>query len=534
MGEFDARVLARRRVLKAWAMGAAATAMATPSRGSALAQPVRFASDPFTLGVASGDPTYDGFVLWTRIAPEPLDPDYKIDGLVEVVCEIAEDEAFTRIVRREIAYARPDHAHAVHVEVTGLRPDRPYLYRFRVGSGAGAAVSPVGRTRTAPLYGAPLPQLTYAWHSCAHYEHGLFTAYADMAARNPDVILSLGDYIYEVAYGPGVRRMPVEEAVTLDEYRLIHAIHKMDPDLQAAHRAAPWLYIWDDHEVVNDYQGDIGKMLPGQDPAEFPKRKFAAYKAFFEHQPLRARSRFDSAGRMRLYGKSGWGDLVDFTLLDTRQYRDRAACLPADRQEGTHVSRATCTELTDTRRTILGARQERFVNEELMRAPFKWTVLVQPTLFGTLFQKNDAGDPTAFTDSWSGFEPARQRLIDNIARRRRDVSCVVIGGDMHGFWAADVKQDYAKPESDTVAVEFVGGSITAMSFNFQRFNRMLPDNPHIKWQDDRTRGYGLATVTPQQMDVRLMNVASTWRRDLPFTPIKRYVVERGRAALNEA
>jgi alkaline phosphatase D len=528
--DFDAALLNRRRMMQAWALGAAASAMTTPWKGRAFAQTPRFSADPFTLGVASGDPNADGFVLWTRLAPSPLDPDHAIENLVEVVCEIAEDEAFARVVRRQIAHARPDHAHAVHVEVTGLLPDRVYFYRFRVGG----AVSPIGRTRTTPFMGAPMSKLRFAWHSCAHYEHGFYTAYADLAAQNPDVILSLGDYIYEVSYGAPVRRMPVEEATTLGEYRLIHAATKMDKDLQAAHAAAPWLFIWDDHEVANDYQGDFGKMLPGQDLADFPKRKYAAYKAFFEHQPLRARARFDAVNRMRIYGQSAWGDLVDFTLLDTRQHRAKAACLPPGRQEGSSVVRANCPELQDATRTILGARQERFMSEMFMRAPFKWSVLAQPTLFTTLHQKNDRGEPTAFTDGWAGYEPARQRIIDMMARRNREVSSVVIGGDMHGFWAAEVKADQNRPDSETVAVEFVGGSITSMSFNFARFNAMLPDNPHIKFQDDRTRGYGLADVTPQRMDVRLMNVATTWRRGVPFTPIKRYVVERGRPAMQEA
>ncbi|MCZ8195863.1 MAG: PhoD-like phosphatase N-terminal domain-containing protein, partial [Aquidulcibacter sp.] len=162
----------RRLFLNAWAMGAAAASISSPWRGSAMAQTPKFISDPFTMGVASGDPTQDGFVLWTRLAPEPLDPEYSIDGLVDVQCEIAEDEAFTKVVRREFAVARPDNAHCVHVEVGGLKPNRPYFYRFRVG----LAVSPVGRTRTTPEFGAPLAKMRFAWHSCAHYEQGLFTA----------------------------------------------------------------------------------------------------------------------------------------------------------------------------------------------------------------------------------------------------------------------------------------------------------------------------------------------------------------------
>jgi alkaline phosphatase D len=521
----------RRLFLNAWAMGAAAASIASPWRGSAMAQTPRFISDPFTLGVASGDPNFDGFVVWTRLAPNPLDFDYALDGLIDVQCEIAEDEAFTRIVRRAFGVARPDNAHAVHIEINGLRPNRVYYYRFRVG----LAVSPVGRTRTTPEFGAPTQKLRYAFHSCAHYEHGYFTAYGDMAKQNPDVIVSMGDYIYEVAYGPQVRRLPVDDAFTLRDYRAIHTVYKMDKDLQAAHAAAPWLFIWDDHEVANDYQGDFGKVLPGQDHvSQFPIRKYNAYKAFFEHQPLRARSRFDAINRMRIYGSSVWGDLVDFTLLDTRQYRAKAACLPEGRQEGGSVVRASCPELQDASRSILGARQERFLNDGFMRSPTKWTVLAQPTLFSTLIQENSRGEPTAFTDGWSGFEPARQKIIDLMARRRQANSCVVIGGDMHGFWASEVKTDYFKPESEAVAVEFVTTSIANMSYNYDRFQALLPENPHIKWQDDRQRGYGLVDVTPTTQDVKLMATPTIWKRDQPFTPLRRYVVERGRPVINPA
>lgn len=519
----------RRRFLNSWAMGAAAAMLASPWRGSALAQAPRFANDPFSLGVASGDPLSDGFVAWTRLAPEPLDPDYAIEGLVEVALEVASDEGFRQIVHRDVVMARPDNAHAVHAEVHGLLPGRPYFYRFQCAG----VTSPVGRVKTAPLYGSPLSQLRFAWHSCAHYEQGFFNAYRDMAAQNPDVILSLGDYIYEVSYGPSVRRMPVDDASSLSDYRLVHAANKMDRDLQAAHAAAPWLFIWDDHEVANDYQGDIGKVLPGQTPDQFRARRLAAYKAFFEHVPLRTRSRFDAAQQMRIYGEVGFGDLVDFTLLDTRQYRARAACLPEGRFEGGSILRESCPELNDPNRSILGARQDRFVREQFARAPFKWSVLVQPTLFGELAQTDQQGRPTAFTDGWGGFAPARQRLIDMMAQRRRESQSVVIGGDMHGFWAADVRTDYANPNSETVACEFVGGSVTSKSYNFERFTRILPANPHIKFFDDRTNGYGLVDVRADRMEVKLRHTDSTWRRDSTFSNLKSYVVERGNPSATE-
>jgi alkaline phosphatase D len=520
----------RRGFINNWAMGAAALAMSTPWRGSARASEMRFQADPFSLGVASGDPTPDGFVVWTRLAPFPLDPDYHIDGLVEVQVEIADDDAFRRVVRRQTVFARPDLDHSVHVEIMGLPPGRKYFYRFI----AGGITSPVGRTSTAPLYGQALDRLRFAWHSCAHYDQGFFTAYGDLAAQNPDVILSLGDYIYEVSYGAAVRRMPVDDAYTLQDYRQIHTYNHLDTDLQAAHAAAPWLFIWDDHEVANDYQGDVGKVLPTQSPEQFRQRRLNAYRAFYENTPLRARSRFDAVEQMRIYGESGFGNLLGFTLLDTRQYRSPAACLEPGRFEGGLIARDSCPALTDPSRTILGARQERFVRERFMRDPFRWNVLVQPTLFGTLNQTLSNGTPAAFTDGWGGFEPARQRIIEMMRTRRRDSNAVVIGGDMHAFWAGDVKMDYRDPSSESVGVEFVGGSISNKSFNYERFTRMLPDNPHIKFFDDRTNGYAMVDVTRDRMEVRLRHTPDTWRRDAGFSDLKRYVVEWGQTRLVEA
>lgn len=519
----------RRRFLSGLAFSAAAGATLVPWRGSAYAAAPKFTSDPFSLGVASGDPSQEGFVLWTRLAPNPLEVQAFTQELVEVNVEVATDPTFKNIVRRQTEIARPDMAHSVHAEIYGLAPNRQYFYRFNCGGVA----SPVGRVKTTPMLGADFDKLKFAWTSCAHYEQGYYTGYADIADQNPDLILGLGDYIYEVSYGPQLRRMPVNEAFTLDDYRLIHALTKTDKDLQRAHQVAPWLFIWDDHEVANDYQGDFGETRPVNDEKRFVERKYNAYKAFFEHIPLRSRSRFDASNHMRIYGQSIYGNLVEFTLLDTRQYRARAACPTPGRFEAEVVSRATCTELQDQNRTILGAAQERFVNENMMRGIAKWDILVQPTLFSTIFQKTSKGEDGAFNEGWSGFEPARQKLIDAIQKRQKQAQCVVIGGDMHAFFASDVKANYADQKSETVAVEFVGGSITSKSYNYDRFMKMLPDNPHIKFFDDRVNGYGLVEVDKQKMDVKLRATPSTWDKSAKYFNLKHYVVERGANRLNE-
>ena len=519
----------RRRFLSGCALSAAASSTLMPWGGSAFAETPKFYDDPFKLGIASGDPTPEGFVLWTRLAPSPFSTEPFTKDLIEVTVEVAEDEAFRKIVTRQIEFARPDMMHAVHAEIYGLLPNRPYFYRFI----AGGISSPVGRVRTAPQIGAPLDSLKFAWTSCAHYEQGYYTGYADIVKQNPDVILGLGDYIYEVSYGPQLRRMPVSEAFTLDDYRLIHSVTKTDRDLQAAHRIAPWLFIWDDHEVANDYQANVGETRPVNDEKRFAERKYNAYRAFFEHMPLRRRSWFDAANNMRIYGQSMFGDLLSFTLLDTRQYRARAACATLGRFEAEVVARETCAELQDQNRTILGATQERFFNEQFMRGRTKWDVLVQPTLFGTIFQKDSKGRDGVYNEGWSGFEPARQKIINAIKQRNKDASCVVIGGDMHAFWTGDVKENYADPNSETVAVEFVGGSITTKSYNYKRFTQLLPENPHIKFFDDRTNGYGLVVVDKDKMDVKLRSTKSTWDKNATYFDLKHYVVERGVNRLNE-
>jgi alkaline phosphatase D len=246
------------------------------------------------------------------------------------------------------------------------------------------------------------------------------------------------------------------------------------------------------------------------------------------------RSRFDSANRMRIWGESGFGDLIDFTLLDGRQYRSRLACSPVDRQEATSAVIAKCEELKDPARTMLGPEQERFVSSQYMQPPYIWSVLVQQTLFSELNQTNRAGEATAYTDGWGGYAPARQRIIDVMSARAKTSNAVVVGGDMHAFWASDVKADFANPNSPTVATEFVTTSVTSHSYAYDRFTRMLPDNPHIKFFDDRVRGYCLADVTRTSMSVKLRSVDSVWRRDIPFRTLKNYVVSAGKPGVQEA
>ncbi len=294
------RSLSRRRFVQ---RAVAASALAISPFGRLAAQ-VRFSSYPFKLGVASGDPTSDGFVLWTRIAPEPFEPEQL--GLVgfEVDWEVAEDPAFARMVARGNYLAQAHLAHSVHAEVAGLSPGREYFYRFRLGR----YESPVGRALTAPAAADSPAALRYAICSCAHYEQGFFSAYRYMADDRPDLILELGDYIYESGYGERrVRLFDKREAVTLTDFRHRYAQYKLDPDLQAAHEACPWLVTWDDHEVSNDYAALVSSHEACGGPAvrdAFVSQRAAAYQAHSaQHTSSMARNLLGHAALASEQGK---------------------------------------------------------------------------------------------------------------------------------------------------------------------------------------------------------------------------------------
>ena len=321
-------VMDRRRFVKLSGASAAALVFgAGPFSEKAASRP-KFSGYPFRLGVASGDPLPDGVVLWTRLAPKPLADDGHggmPDRNVPVRWEVAADEGFRKVVRRGTEVARPELAHSVHVEVEGLAPARWYYYRFK----AGDEISPVGRTRTAPAPGAKVSELSFAFASCQQFEHGYFTAYRRMAEEDLDLVVHLGDYIYEygpneyVAPGGNVRQHVGEEIQSLADYRQRHAQYKGAPNLRRAHAAFPWIVTWDDHDAENNYADEISE---NDDPPEvFLRRRANAYQAYYEHMPLR-RSSVPRGPDMRLYRRLTYGDLAEFNVLDTRQYRSDQPC----------------------------------------------------------------------------------------------------------------------------------------------------------------------------------------------------------------
>jgi alkaline phosphatase D len=479
-------------------LAAAAGACALVPFGSASAQ-VRFASPPFQLGVASGDPAPDGFVIWTRLAPEPMDTDYLGQTIFEVAWEVAEDSAFSRIVRQDTSWARPHLAHSVHVEVGGLAPGREYFYRFRLGRYESAT----GRALTCPAADATPETLRFSFASCAHYEQGYFSAYRHMAADRPDLILMLGDYIYEDAWGERrVRQFNTLEAVTLEDYRHRYTQYRTDPDLQAAHAACPWLVTWDDHEVDNDYVGTTSEheLCGGAAVREaFPARRAAAYQAWYEHMPVRP-SRLDPAMAIRIYGATDWGRLARFYVLDTRQYRSVQVC-PAvptaercDFAKGRKIlfggagganridpNESDCkAALADESRTVLGEAQEQWLDGALDESAAAWNILAQNVLLMTAAE-GTADEPRLYSDAWAGYPPARERLFAMLAKRRA-ANPVVLTGDIHSFWVNDL----ANAGGDAVGVELVTSSIATSTYDKTATLRL---NPGAKFHDGTHNGY---------------------------------------------
>ncbi len=503
----------------AGALGGALAAgrLAAPA---AAAPPPRPAGGLFALGVASGDPTPDGFVIWTRLAPDPLAPGGGMPPEpIPVDWEVALDEGFRRIRHRGTAVARPEWAHTLHVELRGLEPDRWYWYRFR----ARGTVSPAGRSRTIPARGASLVRLRFAFASCQHWEQGYFTAYRAMLDDGLDLLVHLGDYIYETPSGADqVRRHEAPEPVTLEDYRARHALYKLDPDLQRAHAAYPWLVTWDDHEVDNDYAGAESQ---DRDPPDvFLRRRAAAYQAYWEHLPLRPAAQ-PRGPSMRLYQRVTWGDLLEVAVLDTRQYRSDQPCGEGRRGGGNVV--AECPARLDPAQTMIGPEQERWLLLSLERSPARWNLIAQPLLMAELRQRTAAGAEAYWTDGWDGYAAARARILTHLASRRVS-NPVVIGGDIHSFWVTDLKIDVRDAAAAPVATEFVGTSITSLGVPYETFAAYLPDNPHVRFFESRLRGYVRCEVTPRRWTTDLRVVDDVRDPEGRARTLAAFAVEDGR------
>ncbi len=509
----------------------AALSIAFPTTASS-----RITSYPFSLGIASGSPRPTSVVLWTRILPDPLDGQSAGTQPLRVQWEIAEDEAFRRIAAKGSVTALPALAHSVHVDATGLRPDRWYWYRFMLGD----AVSPIGRTRTAPAADTLPASLRFAFASCQHWEFGQYAAHRHIAAEAPDLIAFLGDYIYEWgAYElvhPASPRHRSHESVTLADYRARYAQYKSDPHLQSSHLVAPWIVTWDDHEVANDYANDRDERLA----TDFLARRAAAYQAFYEHMPIRLPTLSNSPGafaHMRIYDRYDWGRLAQFHVLDNRQYRAYQACQQEGRGGSASIG-SSCAERNDPARTLLGTEQETWLAEGFAKSRAKWNFLAQQTVMAQSSQVSiaNANGGRFWNDGWDGYPAARQRLFNGLQKHRVS-NPIVISGDVHTFYAADLKADFLRPASThnpMIATEFCGTSVTSSSRSQRRTEQYVAQNPHFKYGRSDRRGYVMMEVSAARTAVHFQALDDVQQANSSMATIANFVVEDGRAGVIRA
>lgn len=494
-------------------LGGASVALSDRAEAATQAQG-RFQGDPFTLGVASGDPLPNSVVLWTRLAPEPLEPSGGMpDTPVPVLYEVATDEEINNVVKRDVTFASPDWAHSVHVDADGLDPNTEYYYRFQAGN----KYSPVGRTKTAPAPGTTPGSFSFAFASCQSWPAGYYTAYEHMAEDDLDLVIHLGDYIYEYPIPPNAEERSTEiprrfntETVTLEQYRLRHALYKTDDNLQSAHATAPWLVTWDDHEVENNYADEVSENnVP---PEEFLERRTNAYKAYFEHMPIRP-SRMPTGPDLPLYRRFTFGDLVEFNVLDTRQYRSDQV-YAAEKAKGAD-------------RTLLGDEQEDWLIDGLASSSSQWNVLAQQVPFSAT-DENLSPDVENFGagDKWDSYRADRDTVRDFMTEHP-DLNPVVITGDVHRNYVYNIKADFSSPDSETVGTEYVGTSIT--SFGDGSGITDYGGTTNQPWQRfyNDNRGYVRCTVTPEQWQTDYRIVPAVTYPDTPASTLASFVTESG-------
>lgn len=515
--------LTRRQFLQRSA-GLLATAWVPPSARAAT--PPRFVAYPYTLGIASGYPHAAGVTLWTRLAPEPLAGGGMPSAPVEVGWEVAEEDTFKRIAARGRTLASPAGGHSVHVDVNGLDPEREYWYRFH----AGDAVSPVGRTRTAPPPDAANGRLRLAFAACQQYEHGYYTAYRHMAREPLDLVVHLGDYIYEATWGRNlVRHHGAEEPWALEQYRNRYALYKGDADLQAAHAAFPWIVTWDDHEVDNDYANDRSQDL--DDPEIFLARRAAAYQAYYEHQPLPAWAR-PRGKDMQLYATLRYGSLARFYVLDTRQYKSHQVCARPNRGGSNVVTDESCPERLDHALSMLGREQERWLHESFGRSAARWNVIAQQTYLSPVDRTPGPG-ASWWTDGWDGYPQARERLFASL-QTQRVANPVVLSGDVHTAAVADLHAVPGDLGSAVIAAEYVCPALTSQGPSTKATEALMQENPHVKFADGSSKGYTTLDITPERCVARHRVVGNVAAADSPVRTLVTYATEAGRPGAQKA
>ncbi len=468
--------------------GADGTTSSTTTSGRS----VEFESDPFTLGVASGDPLDDRVVLWTMLLPDGDLP----AGDVEVEWEVGSDADMSELVTSGTALAVAALGHSVHVDVTGLEPDTEYHYRFRVGE---HETTPA-RTRTFAAPGTTPERFTFAFSSCQNWEHGYYAAYRDVADTGDlDAFVFLGDYIYEYAsrdYFDERGRVTGQdfECETVDQYRQRYALYRSDAQLQSAHAHVPWIITWDDHEVDNDYAASINQ--DDTPEAEFLERRAAAYQVWYEFMPVRLDP--PTGPDFAIYRSLAHGDLIRFHVLDTRQYR-------SDQQRGEafieQIGDAVQVRMEgEPGRTMLGEEQRSWLLAGAEESSAVWDVLAQQVFMFGGSAVAGAEPPIVVVDTWDGYADERRAVLDALSGSVDNL--VVLTGDFHSAAVADLRAEPFDQSLPVIGSEFMATSISSSFFDSDEVVESLvaaaiESNPQIKWFDNR-RGYTRCEVTPER------------------------------------
>jgi len=526
------RNLTRRRFIQG--LGAAAGVVAAPALIAARAKEIEVGSELFSLGVASGDPSPNSVVLWTRLAPDPLNGGGMPPRPVLVQWAVATDPEMVRVICRGAQTALPQNGHAVHVVAGGLPRNRWLYYQFQ----ALGTRSRIGRTRTFPAPGDMVEQLRFAVANCQNYNQGFYPAYADMLGKGLDFVVHVGDYIYED--GPDEILIAPErthnsgEVFTVEDYRNRYALYRLDHNLRDAHALYPFIVTPDDHEVDNNYAGLIPEASSPTQGDEFVQRRLNAYQVYSETMPLRPRNRLhDQDPELHLYRRLQFGDLADLHVLDTRQYRTDQ---PAGDVFGSTDPDSLALEgilddvlfdadgILDPQATLLGSRQEAWLTRNLNGSRARWNILAQqvmvmpwnliesgrtqialdPTIPDLIKEQLlaavDRVDNLFNVDAWDGYQAARRRLLGMLERIRPN-NPVILTGDIHSAWAASLLTDFDNPESaDMIAAEFVATSISSTFLAIDPrpadfvVRTSLADNPHIAYFNGLFRGYCLCDV----------------------------------------
>ncbi len=527
----------RRQFLYAIAVGSAATACAKKtgtSGGSSAPASVSLATPKppsgtlplnlFSLGVASGDPTHDRVILWTRLVSDPLTHNQNpLTEAVEVAYDVATDAEFSSLIVSGVATATPELGHSVHVDVTGLDANSWYYYRFRIGN----QVSPVGHTRTFPPADQPADRLKFVFASCQDFQWGTFVLWNHASQEaDLDAVVFLGDYIYELNLGDlspnkdGSRVWKSPTPETLSDYRSRYAQTKTDAMLQKAHAAAPWLVTFDDHEVSNNYAGDVGQGDINQPKSK--TRRLAAYQAWYEHTPIRLDPNLSNFDDLIVHRNFTFGSLANLILIETRQHADAPPCRTAT--SGMSDDGPDCAEREDPKRTNLGETQEQWLTTTLTTSDTTWNVLCNPLMFSTV-NIGTKESPQFTRDTWDGYPLARDRLIDTITSHKVS-NPVIVTGDWHASFVLDVRKT---PDGPSVMPEFVGSSITTLIFGTD----YRPANPQIKYFADK-HCYCVATVTPDSFTCAFKYVDDVWNLAAPISTVDSFVVKAGSPSVERA